>query len=59
MSLKALREDLCRRQITDLPPDVKQAVSNLISRIDTHRPLGPDGKHGRRHTDTCGCEDKL
>jgi hypothetical protein len=33
-------------------------VNRLIQRIDTHRPLGSDGKHGRLHTPTCGCEDK-
>lgn len=28
----------------------------LIDECDRHRPLGPDGKHGDRHTPTCGCE---
>lgn len=58
MSLKMLREDLCRRQTEPLPPDVQQEISRLIQRIDSHRPLGPDGRHGNLHTTTCGCEDK-
>lgn len=59
MTLKALREDLCRRQVQDdLPGDVSSGVDVLIQMIDRHRPLGPDGTHGDRHTDTCGCEDK-
>lgn len=32
-------------------------LSCIIQEIDRHRPLGPDGKHGDRHTATCGCED--
>lgn len=28
----------------------------MIRDIDEQRPLGPDGKHGNRHTPTCGCE---
>lgn len=31
--------------------------SDLIKQVDVHRPLGPDMKHGTRHTPTCGCED--
>ena len=27
----------------------------LIDACDAHRPLGPDGTHGDRHTPTCGC----
>jgi len=33
-------------------------LQRLIDQLDKHRPLGPDGKHGDRHTPTCGCEDK-
>lgn len=33
-------------------------LQRLIDACDTHRPLGPDGKHGNRHTSTCGCEDQ-
>lgn len=57
MSLKMLREDLCRRSAEDLPSDISSGIDVLINMIDRHRPLGPDGEHGDRHTDTCGCED--
>lgn len=62
---KALRETLCiaqtrignsgldkRRQKSDIA-----TLQALIDECDRHRPLGPDGKHGDRHTLTCGCED--
>jgi hypothetical protein len=29
---------------------------SIINEIDRQRPLGPDGTHGERHTETCGCE---
>ena len=60
MSVKMLREDLCRRQVqaNQWPQSIQSAVDVLIEMIDRHRPLGPDGKHDDRHTDTCGCEDK-
>jgi len=32
-------------------------LQRLIDECDRHRPLGPDGKHGDRHTKTCGCDD--
>lgn len=57
-SIKTLREKLCAAQVgSDWPPDVKMLVTTLIDRIDLHRPIGPDGKHGSMHTRTCGCED--
>lgn len=31
-------------------------LQRLINECDRHRPIGPDGKHGERHTPTCGCE---
>lgn len=34
------------------------ALQQLVDEIDRHRPLGPDGKHGNRHTAYCGCEEK-
>lgn len=60
MSLKMLREDVCRRlaEQRDFPVEVIAAANILVGVIDVHRPLGPDGKHGNRHTATCGCEDK-
>lgn len=61
---KALRETLCIAQTwfglsqrTDRESHVVR-LQELINECDVHRPLGPDGKHGDRHTDTCGCEDK-
>lgn len=63
MSIKMLREDLCKQQTyprcKDWPKDVHLAVGALINIIDEHRPLGPDGKHGNLHTPTCGCQDKV
>jgi hypothetical protein len=32
-------------------------IQRLINETERHRPLGPDGEHGDRHTDTCGCDD--
>jgi len=57
MSLKMLREALCRSeaQADQWPESIRSAVDVLIDMIDKHRPLGPDGKHGERHTPTCGC----
>ena len=56
MSLKTLREALCREQVaTDWPDDVRAAVTDLTHLIDQHQPLGPDGMHGDQHTPTCGC----
>jgi hypothetical protein len=33
-------------------------LTRMIDECDRHRPVGPDGKHDDRHTETCGCEDK-
>lgn len=59
MSIKMLREDLCRRQTDseEWPSDISSGVEVLINMIDRHRPLGPDGTHGMLHTATCGCDD--
>lgn len=58
MSIKMLREDLCRRQAqsAEWPNDVKVAVQELIDLVDRHRPLKSNGKHGELHTETCGCD---
>lgn len=32
------------------------SIQQLLNIIAVHRPTGPDGKHGERHTNTCGCE---
>lgn len=55
---KMLRERLCEQQ-THAPDDfTRREIQRLINVLDLHRPLGRDGKHGNRHTPTCGCEDK-
>lgn len=54
---KMLRETLCLAQSALHGAHVER-LQQLIDECDRHRPLGPDGKHGHRHTDTCGCEDK-
>lgn len=49
-----------KRRILELCQDYLTAaerIGRLIAEIDRQRPLGPDGKHGGRHTLTCGCED--
>ena len=63
---KMLRETLCVAQarIGQSPFDagrIKEHVDRLqrlIDACDGHRPLGPDGTHGDRHTETCGCKNK-
>lgn len=57
--LKMLRETLCQAQsfygVT--AEKSRERIQLLIDEIDRHRPLGSDGKHGKLHTATCGCED--
>lgn len=65
-TLKMLRETFCIAQtaIQHRPfdesrrPEHVARLARLIDDIDRQRPLGPDGKHGNRHTQTCGCEDQ-
>lgn len=62
-TLKMLRETLCvaETRIVNSPLDADRRPSHvarigrLIRNIDEQRPLGSDGKHGDRHTPTCGC----
>jgi len=65
--LKSLRESLCMAQsaLTYYPYVSRDnelvyrgRIQEILDRIDEHRPLGSNGKHGNLHTDTCGCEDK-
>lgn len=62
-SVKMLRETFCVAQTrigqSDDPraPEHVDRLQRLIDDCDRQRPLGPDGKHGDRHTATCGCED--
>lgn len=61
--LKMMRETLCRAQtyVAEIQGDGHwfdvTRIQTLIDLIDRHRPIGPDGTHGDRHTTTCGCED--
>lgn len=62
--LKMARETLCTAQhaVATMYPTEDSHITRLqrmIDQIDVQRPLGPDGKHGNRHTPTCGCEDKF
>lgn len=61
-SPKMLNETLCLAQgrISASPPDERtrehlDRLQRLIDECERHRPTGPDGKHGDRHTPTCGC----
>ena len=65
-SPKMLREKLCLAQYAvnnyatlaiSERKRASDALQELINECDRHRPLGSDGKHGNRHTPTCGCED--
>lgn len=63
-SIKSLRETFCVAQTHVGLSGLESAehhvrlLQRLIDDCDRQRPLGPDGKHGDRHTATCGCEDK-
>lgn len=37
-------------------PEHIARLQDLLDQCELHRPLGPDGKHGDRHTPTCGCD---
>lgn len=63
-SVKMIRETLCvaQQRVLSDPHDSRRTqhsnrLQRLINECDRHRPLGPDGKHGQRHTATCGCKD--
>lgn len=63
---KMLQETLCVAQgrIGNSPLDEGRKMEHiyrlqkLIDECQRMRPVGSDGKHGNRHTDECGCEDK-
>lgn len=60
-SLKMAREALCLAEgailnIHGRSPRV-EIIASMIADIDRQRPIGQDGKHGNRHTKTCGCDD--
>jgi hypothetical protein len=61
---KMLRETLCVAQSmiglhssSSRRREHVDRLQRLIDECDRHRPLGRDGKHGDRHTPTCGCEE--
>lgn len=54
--VKMLRETLCTAQSLVKSKSDVAYLQLLINACDVHRPLGPNGKHGNRHTETCGCE---
>lgn len=62
-NLKTLRETLCLAQSAITQDGVINKMHHiknlqeLINECDKHRPIGPNGKHGDKHTDTCGCGD--
>lgn len=59
-TLKMIRETLCTAQAFATESLGHRArLQRMIDEIDRQRPLGPDGKHGDRHTPTCGCEPGL
>jgi hypothetical protein len=61
---KMLRETLCAAQgvvnrhipDTDRRQQHSDRLQRLLDECDRKRPLGPDGKHGDRHTPECGCD---
>lgn len=65
--VKMMRETLCAAQSAIMHSPTNGGASReshvkylqiLINECDRHRPIGTDGKHGNRHTATCGCQDK-
>ncbi len=62
-SIKMLRETLCVAQtyigVSNDPRRVEhlERLQELINSCDEQRILGQDGKHGSKHTGTCGCID--
>jgi hypothetical protein len=34
----------------------RDEIARLGRLLELHRPTGSDGKHGTRHTPTCGCD---
>jgi hypothetical protein len=63
---KMLRETLCVAQSlignsnlnADRRTEHVNRLQRLINECDRHRPVGPDGKHGDLHTETCDCDDR-
>ena len=55
---KGLIEQLSEQQTFAPDTFTRDSIGMLIDILALHRPTGPDGKHGNRHTPTCGCTDK-
>lgn len=64
-TIKMLRETFCLVQhLVNQSGDPRRKehsdrLQRLIADCDVQRPLGPDGKHGNRHTLTCGCYEEV
>jgi hypothetical protein len=54
---KGLIEHLCEQQVWAPDSYTRTMIGQLIAVLELHRPVGRDGKHGKRHTPTCGCAD--
>jgi len=54
---KMLRETLSAAQglFDELDTGHRARLQRLIDECERKRPTGPDGSHGGRHTDECGC----
>lgn len=65
-SIKTIGEALSFAEcaVLNFYPDTAQrahyarVLGDLLADVARQRPTGNDGKHGERHTPTCGCEDK-
>lgn len=53
---KWLRECLCAQESNAPDEFTRGEIGRLIRLLDAHRPLASDGKHGKLHTPTCGCD---
>lgn len=58
---KMLRETVAYAQtylpLTPEGQGHRDRLGRIAEEIDRMRPLGPNGKHGDRHTPVCGCDD--
>lgn len=52
---KGLREHLQQQQAFAPDAATRRELGRAINLMEYHRPTGPDGTHGERHTATCGC----
>jgi hypothetical protein len=57
-TLSVAQNSISRRENLQGKVGHNERLQRLINECERKRPTGPDGKHGDRHTDECGCEDK-